>query len=343
MGLGYQNMYAISDDREKEKLLNLYCTAYMTFNDSNDSHVYNHVEGNGIDKLSKEEIKQKTIDFLKGATGYYDTSKEFYQDVADSCEELLPFAKEAVHQQLKNGELTKDFIIKPSSDTKYGTLKAQDALVDSTDPNDRMLAASRGYGLDILKSDAVADVRISVAMACAYENYNRHDIIIELSEDTDLGVLRCVAQASGRDGAVVQSVAENAIAAYNNSDKDYMANKMINLVLADVAKNSDFEGIDWYVYEQICRNPDLYKSCTDRDTYNPVDGPDNYHPALVELAKSTESVHLLTEIAKMTEKIPSNYRYNENEYTSAAKGRLKELGYDVKKLLSKEKGAEYGD
>ncbi len=226
---------------------------------------------------------------------------------------------------------------KKPTDKIYGTDPDLDALVNGNS-HDRTCAAAKGYALDILKHDEDPIVREAVAMACAYVNYNRHDIIIELSEDTDLGVLRCVAEASGRDGAVVQSVAENAIVAYNNSNKEYMDNKRINLVLTAVALNSDSESINSYVFEEICNNSDLFNACTNPDFYRPNDGPDEYRSALITLAKVSENIGLLSEIANLTTNYTTPYgrqKSMDNLWTIEAKSRIDYIhtrGLDVKNL-----------
>lgn len=246
-------------------------------------------------------------------------------------------------------------------DRKYGTDPEMDKLVDSTNAHDREHAASRGYALDILKKDANKLVREYVAYACSPANYNRLDILTDLSKDNNINVLSCVAEAIDKKDIaatktdfkqseaiidILQSVTVYAICAYNNSNKDYIANKMINTTLSEVLKRTTsidsmpdldpyFEDIHWFIFDRICDNPDLKKSCTDRDTYSPPDAPplSCYKPMLVTLANVTKSKEILIEIAKMTENIPKGYRSNDNEYTVAAKCRLKELN----KRLSKTK------
>ncbi len=90
--MSLQELYKVETNKENERLLNLYCTAYMMFADNIEEHVYRHCELNGIENMSNEELSKTLVDFLEMSP--WETVDVFYEN----CEELVPFAWQALEQ-----------------------------------------------------------------------------------------------------------------------------------------------------------------------------------------------------------------------------------------------------
>lgn len=91
--MAIKNMYTVKNDKENERLLNLYCAAYMIFVDSIENHVYRHCETNGIEDMTNEELETAIVDFL-----YHANALNYINEIRRECEELLPFVRKTIRR-----------------------------------------------------------------------------------------------------------------------------------------------------------------------------------------------------------------------------------------------------